>query len=42
MPFSIPRERGCILTQTRERYYQLALDSYDRLFPNQDTLPNAR
>lgn len=37
---SLSRKLGsAILTQTRERYYQLALDSYDRLFPNQDTLP---
>jgi superfamily II DNA or RNA helicase len=28
-----------ILTLTMKRRYQLGLDSYDRLFPNQDTLP---
>jgi hypothetical protein len=37
---SLARRLGSsILTKTRERHYQLALDSYDRLFPNQDTLP---
>lgn len=31
---------GCvILTQTMERRHQLGLDSYDRFFPNQDTMP---
>ncbi|MDG0810358.1 TOTE conflict system archaeo-eukaryotic primase domain-containing protein [Cohnella rhizosphaerae] len=34
------RKLGCaILTKTMERRYQISLDSYDRLFPNQDTLP---
>ena len=28
-----------ILTETMERRPELGLDSYDRLFPNQDTLP---
>ncbi|MDF2668877.1 MAG: restriction endonuclease subunit, partial [Paenibacillus sp.] len=28
-----------ILTLTMKQRYQLGLDSYDRLFPNQDTLP---
>lgn len=37
---SLARKLGsAILTKTRERYYQLALESYDRFFPNQDTLP---
>src|SRR5207248_10357952 len=37
---SLARKLGCaILTQTMERRYQLGLDSYDRFFPNQDTLP---
>jgi hypothetical protein len=36
----IARKLGCaILTKTMERRYQISLDSYDRLFPNQDTLP---
>lgn len=34
------RRMGCaLLTQTMERRHHLGLDSYDRFFPNQDTLP---
>jgi superfamily II DNA or RNA helicase len=34
------RKMGCaLLTQTMERRHQVGLDSYDRFFPNQDTLP---
>ena len=34
------RKLGCvILTRTMERRHQVGLDSYDRLFPNQDTMP---
>ena len=34
------RKLGCaILTRTMERRHQVGLDSYDRLFPNQDTIP---
>ncbi len=34
------RTLGCLLlTRTMERRHHLGLDSYDRLFPNQDTLP---
>ncbi len=34
------RKLGCaILTRTMEHRHQLGLDSYDRLFPNQDTMP---
>jgi len=37
---SIARKVGCyILTMTMEKRHQIGLDSYDRLFPNQDTLP---
>ncbi|MCZ8516095.1 hypothetical protein O9H85_27575 [Paenibacillus filicis] len=37
---SIARKLGsAILTKTMERRYQISLESYDRLFPNQDTLP---
>ncbi|WP_082053371.1 TOTE conflict system archaeo-eukaryotic primase domain-containing protein [Gordoniibacillus kamchatkensis] len=37
---AIARKLGCaILTKTMEHRYQISLDSYDRLFPNQDTLP---
>ena len=34
------RKLGCaILTRTMERRHQLGLDSYDRLFPSQETMP---
>ena len=34
------RRLGCaLLTQTMEKRYEVSLDSYDRLFPSQDTLP---
>jgi superfamily II DNA or RNA helicase len=34
------RTMGCyLLTQTMSRRHQLSMESYDRLFPNQDTLP---
>jgi superfamily II DNA or RNA helicase len=34
------RKLGCtILTRTMERRYEMGFDSYDRLFPNQDTMP---
>ncbi len=34
------RKLGCaILTRTMELRHQLGLDSYDRFFPNQDTMP---
>ncbi|BBH22429.1 helicase [Paenibacillus baekrokdamisoli] len=37
---SLARKFGCVLlTKTMENRYELGLDSYDRLFPNQDTLP---
>ena len=37
---SIARQLGCyILTQTMSRRHELSMDSYDRLFPNQDTMP---
>ena len=29
----------CLLTETMSRRHQLAMDSYDRLFPNQDSVP---
>ncbi|MEW5932349.1 MAG: DEAD/DEAH box helicase family protein [Bacillota bacterium] len=36
----LARSLGCaLLTRTMERRHQLGLDSYDRLFPNQDTMP---
>jgi superfamily II DNA or RNA helicase len=40
VPAITARKLGCaILTRTMERRHQLGLDSYDRLFPSQDTLP---
>jgi len=37
---SLARKLGCaILTRTLEERHQLGLGSYDRFFPNQDTLP---
>lgn len=34
------RKLGCaLLTRTMEKRYQIGLDSYDRVFPSQDTLP---
>jgi len=37
---SLARKMGSyLLTQTMSRRHQLSMDSYDRLFPNQDTLP---
>lgn len=40
IPASLARKLGCyILTETMERRPDLGLDSYDRLFPNQDTMP---
>ncbi len=40
MPAVVARKLGClILTRTMEGRHQLGLDSYDRLFPNQDTMP---
>jgi len=34
------RRMGCyLITETMSRRHQLAMSSYDRLFPNQDTLP---
>ena len=39
---SLARKMGSyLLTQTMSRRHQLSMDSYDRLFPNQDTLPLA-
>ncbi len=40
VPASIARRMGTfLLTQTMERRPEIGLDSYDRLFPSQDTLP---
>jgi hypothetical protein len=40
MPAALTRRLGSyLLTETMERRPDIGLDSYDRLFPNQDTLP---
>ena len=40
LPASTARKLGCvILTRTMESRHQLGLNSYDRLLPNQDTMP---
>lgn len=40
VPASTARRMGCfILTETMSRRHQLSMASYDRLFPNQDTMP---
>src|ERR1017187_8886472 len=40
LPAAFVRKVGCaILTQTMEQRHHLGLDSYDRFFPNQDTMP---
>jgi len=37
---STARKMGCyLITETMSRRHQLSMESYDRLFPNQDTLP---
>ncbi len=37
---SVARKFGCaILTRSMERRHQIGLDSYDRFFPSQDTMP---
>lgn len=40
IPANLARKLGCyILTETMENHPDIGLDSYDRFFPNQDTLP---
>jgi len=40
VPARLARRFGCsLLTETMERRHQVGLDSYDRFFPNQDTMP---
>lgn len=37
---NVARRMGCyLLTETMSRRHQLSMESYDRLFPNQDTMP---
>ena len=40
VPASVARQMGCyLLTETMSRRHQVGMASYDRLFPNQDTMP---
>ena len=40
IPATIARKLGCaVLTRTMEFRHQVGLESYDRFFPNQDTMP---
>jgi superfamily II DNA or RNA helicase len=40
VPANVARRMGCfLLTETMSRRHQVSMDSYDRLFPNQDTMP---
>ncbi len=40
VPATVARKLGCyLLTETMSHHHQLGMGSYDRLFPNQDTLP---
>jgi len=40
VPATMARRLGCyLLTETMSRRPELGMDSYDRLFPNQDTMP---
>jgi superfamily II DNA or RNA helicase len=37
---NVARRMGCyLITETMSRRHELSMDSYDRLFPNQDTMP---
>lgn len=40
LPAALARKLGCyILTETMEQRPEVGMDSYDRFFPNQDTIP---
>jgi superfamily II DNA or RNA helicase len=40
VPARTARAMGCsLITTTMSRHHELSMESYDRLFPNQDTLP---
>ncbi len=40
VPAKVARRMGCYLvTETMNRRHELSMESYDRLFPNQDTMP---
>jgi len=43
VPAATARKMGCyLITETMARRHQLSMDSYDRLFPSQDTMPRGR
>jgi len=40
VPAAAARKMGCyLITETMSRRHELSMDSYDRLFPSQDTMP---
>ena len=40
VPARVARSMGCyLITETMSRRHELSMQSYDRLFPNQDTMP---
>jgi hypothetical protein len=40
LPAATARRMGChLITETMSRRHELSMDSYDRLFPSQDTMP---
>ena len=40
LPANVARRMGCyLITETMTRRHELEMESYDRLFPNQDTMP---
>ncbi len=40
VPAATARKMGCyLITETMSRRHELSMESYDRLFPNQDTMP---
>ncbi len=40
VPAALARQMGCaLITETMSRRHELGMASYDRLFPNQDTMP---
>lgn len=43
LPARLARRFGCaLLTETMDTRHQIGLDSYDRLFPSQDTMPKGQ
>ncbi len=40
IPATVARQLGChLITETMSRRHELSMESYDRLFPSQDTMP---